>query len=114
MSRAVKDWVSEKVSDAEAAMREGDYTGSTAKEARETSPYKKGDVFLVLHDEKPKRARAIMVSGHYLRTQDQYVPRYRVQLETSKGVWSKLWNNVWPGDIQRGFEAAEQLKGEAQ
>lgn len=107
MTRIVRNWTPDPVTDAEPQMRDGDYNGDSGKQARENQPYKVGDVVMVLAGEKPKRARIIYIFSIYLEGRCYYIPKYRVQVETAAGFWSKSWVYVSPGDIERGFEAAK-------
>jgi hypothetical protein len=79
-------------------------TWGTRKEAREANPYKVGDVVWV-NDGR----RALVIATFVERLNDSdpisdLLPVLRVRAMTKKGEWSKLWEMVWPGYIQRGYE----------
>lgn len=113
MSRVVRDWREERADDFPVAPHRYVWSGTddtflhakTHKEFKAGCPYKEGEVVFVEHGGKPVRAKIIGV----WRERDYYGdPRvvYRVQLETAKGIFSKLWTTTWPGFIQRGYQLA--------
>lgn len=66
-------------------------------------PYKKGDVVWVKDGDKAKRARIMDIAAEFDRYGDRR-EKFRVQFETAKGEWSKLWTYTYPGPIQRGYQ----------
>lgn len=74
------------------------------KQAREANPYKVGDVVWV---NDGRRALVIGVFIQRINENDpisDILPVLRVRPMTKSGEWSRLWEMVWPGYIQRGYE----------
>lgn len=78
-------------------------------------PYRAGEVVYVErvvydakakeHNQVPILARILYVfveRNHYGDLRE----KYRVQLATKAGLWSKKWVYVWPGHVQRGYMLA--------
>ena len=82
----------------------------TRAEARKAQPYKVGDVIRVREGRD-----AIVVTTFVARLTERdhtpaLLPMLHVCERTKSGDWSKQWRAVWPGEIQRGFKAAQQLQ----
>ncbi len=78
---------------------------TTYVEWKKAEPYKPGDIVWVQVGEDAVRARIVMI--HF--TRDRFGdPRskYRVQIETRNGHWSRQWIYTYPGFIQRGYALA--------
>lgn len=69
-------------------------------------PYKDGEVVYI--DRGGVAVRALIIDAFVRRDEYSGVrrPRYRVMVETAKDTWSKNWEYVFPGFIQRGYLAA--------
>jgi hypothetical protein len=78
----------------------------TLQQWKETVPYKPGEVVWVQTGrDEAKRAYIMSV----IPERDRFGDRrevYRVRLETNAGTWSKLWRDMWPGHVQRGYRIA--------
>jgi hypothetical protein len=73
--------------------------------AKSCIPYKEGEVVYVEHNGEAKRAliyKALMDRDRYGDRREYYL----LQVETAKGVFSKLWEKAWPGFVQRGYHRA--------
>lgn len=119
MGRIVKDWKPDRVEDAEIAPHRYTWDASSDyQDARELKaflagvPYKAGEVVYVEragHGEYvARKARILFVTWdreHRERTGERR-EMYRVQFETGAGLWSKLWEYVHPGHVQRGYKLA--------
>lgn len=70
-----------------------------------TVPYQEGEVVWLEHNGKPVKARIMQVFRKYNRFGEAR-EMYRVQIETAKGNWSKMWFYTWSGFIQRGYKLA--------
>ncbi len=117
-SRIVRGWTEEQVAECEVAPHrytwdrvapEDDLAdpqgGARIREWRAALPYQVGDTIWVGRNGKAMRARIL----HILVDRDRYGDRrpiYQCQTETQKGVWSKVWQRFYPGDVQRGYLAA--------
>lgn len=80
-------------------------------EARKAIPYKLGDV---IRSRVGRRALVIALHVERIRQDDpssDLLPRLMVREETTSGGWSKQWVRMWPGDIERGYEAAQKREG---
>lgn len=120
MARVVKDWKPEKVEEATVAPHRYLWTGailsdgSLAKELdlcksyeekKANMPYRPGEVIYILRGSKATKAKVYGIyweRNHYGELREMY----RVQVETADGLWSKLWEQTYPGFIQRGYHAA--------
>lgn len=67
--------------------------------------YRIGDAVYVERNGRPVLARVLHVFLDYTRHEDR-IAKYRVQLATKAGQWSRSWVYVWPGHIQRGYALA--------
>ena len=112
MSRVIKGWTPENVGDTPVAPHRyrwdrEDFIDDTpgAMKVREwcvAQPYQPGEVVWVWNGEDNKKARVLGVYVDYDYYGDRR-PKYRVQFETKTGLWSKLFDYVSPGHIQRGY-----------
>lgn len=127
MSRIVKNWKPEKVEDFPVAPHRYLYSGtilrdgSPAKdldlcdsygERRANMPYRDGEVIYVCDGGGYCRARILLAFWSY--NSGEIREWYTVQRETKKGLWSKRWDRVYPGYIQRGYfraAVAPELEG---
>lgn len=82
-------------------------------DVRRLSPYQAGDVVLVrmfaLSEggwiNRPFVIERVMTK--YLETKGYYVPRYKARPLTKDGrKWSGRWQYIYPGDIDRAYNAA--------
>jgi hypothetical protein len=114
-NRGVRDWTPELVSASPVAphrylwegqdesYRDGNYDRFVAG-----IPYKAGEVVYVERNKQPVLARVLGSFSDrdwYIRRGDR-IEKYRVQLATKSGTWSKVWVYVWPGHVQRGYKLA--------
>lgn len=67
--------------------------------------YHIGDVIYLEHNGAPILARVLRVFAERNR-HDELVAKYRVQLATKSGLWSKVWIYAHPGPVQRGYQLA--------
>lgn len=120
MGRMVKNWTPIKVEEIEVAPHryrwdgavgaDGNRLGDIAladdfRAARACIPYKEGEVVYI--ERGDKAVRALIYRAAIGR--DRYGDRrewYNVQPETASGTFSKLWERVHPGFIQRGYQRA--------
>lgn len=106
--RTIKDWKEEKVADIEVAPHRYLFHAIEHEDAhgpdwRKHLPYKEGEVIWIKTGTEVVRAKIYRIL--YGRNQfGDIMPTYRVQKETAKGVFSKVWVNTWPGMIQRGYK----------
>lgn len=68
-------------------------------------PYKQGEVIWVQYGDKAKRAIIVSVLSERTYHGDRREV-YHVALETTKGMWSKVWYKTYPGLVQRGYQLA--------
>lgn len=119
MGRVVKNWKPDSVSNAIVAEHRYLFSGTVlangepakyfplcegSAERRANTPYRVDEVVWVDRDGVGVRARIIMVSWESDAGNRREL--YRVQFETAKDTWSKLWAVVYPGMIQRGYQLA--------
>jgi hypothetical protein len=83
-----------------------DFDDTSYMTARKTNPYRTGDVVRV-----DPGVEALVVNTMVRRVIEgdpwsSLLPLCKVRKKTAKGEWSKVWTYAWPGDIQRGYEAA--------
>lgn len=74
------------------------------KDARLANPYKVGDV---VWSRAGRRALVYVTMVQRINENDpisDLLPVVRAQEETVKGTWAKQWVQLWPGDLERGFE----------
>lgn len=121
MPRVVREWKPIMVDDLDVAPHRYRYTGTIGpdgqelkdvglcdeyREAMQNVPYREGEVVFVEGPKgKPERA---LIHTVYLR-RDRFgfrVERYKIQRQTAKGLFSKLWEQSAPGFIQRGYQQA--------
>ena len=76
------------------------------KAIRNAIPYRPGDVVLAATSRGVRRCRVVRAFLEYRERRLMYVARYRVQVETAKGKWSRNWQLVYEGYVQRGYENA--------
>lgn len=122
MGRLIRNWTAEKVEDSEVAPHRYRYDGTLRasdgekavelwecrgyEERKKNLPYVDGEVVWVERDGGAKKAR-IWLALVTARDRDGFVREvYKVQYETGEGLWSKLWEYVHPGQIQRGYKRA--------
>lgn len=125
MTRMVKDWSPERVEDTELAphryrwdedrepvaveYRKGGDAMQRALDERKAFmaavPYKVGEVVMVERGQRFERARITHVFTERNR-HDELREKYRVQFATVKGLWSRVWFYVSPGEVQRGYQRA--------
>lgn len=67
------------------------------REAREKSPFQKGDVFYIRENGQVKLVRLHTMFGEYLSRRGYWIPRWRVQFATKELTWSRQWRDTWPG-----------------
>lgn len=72
---------------------------------RASVAYKAGDVVYVAHNGAAVKARVLYVWREVRENRDP-IAKYRVQLATKAGEWSRMWVYTWPGFIQRGYALA--------
>lgn len=110
MGRVVKDWKAIKADEMQVAPHRYLWSGDNGPTGLEESvtefkakvPYKEGEVIWVERGGQAVKALIYRV----LVDRDRFGDRqelYRVQVETANGTFSKLWENVWPGFVQRGY-----------
>lgn len=71
--------------------------------ARRAQPYRAGDVIRVSNG---REALVVYTFVERVREADEFsdlLPMLRVCERKPDGAWSKLWRNVWPGEIEIGF-----------
>lgn len=121
MGRVVKDWKPVKADDMQVAPHRylwGGAIGSdgqklpwienatNSRETRAAIPYREGEVIYIDRGGIAVRALIYVVLPH---TRDHLGSRresFHVQPETRDGTFSKLWERVYPGTIQRGYHKA--------
>jgi hypothetical protein len=117
-SRAVKNWIEEKVDPASVAPhrytwdRVGPEDALAApgdkhsiREWREALPYQPTEVIWVERSGQPVLARIQHIVVGYDRFGDRQAI-YQCQTATAAGVWSKVWMRFYPGHVQRGYHLA--------
>lgn len=68
-------------------------------------PYKPGEAIYV--ERGGKAVKALILDVHPGRDSMGFRQEvYRIVLETAKGLWSKSWERVHPGAVQRGYHRA--------
>lgn len=77
----------------------------TRFEARRAQPYRVGDVIRVREGKEALVLYAMIERTRDNDTTSPLLPMLRVCERTATGKWSRLWRTVWPGEIERGFEA---------
>lgn len=78
----------------------------TYKDAKANYAYAPGEVVYVFRNGVPTKALIVDQLVHERNLYSERQECYRVVVETAKGQWSKLWEKVYPGFIQRGYKAA--------
>lgn len=110
-SRAIRDWTPEWVSALPVAPHryrwndDSEPCEQSYKAVKAAAPYQPGDVVYIAYGAGYVRARImhVFVRRNY---REELVEYYRTQRETKKGLWSKLYWDVHPGYIQRGYQRA--------
>lgn len=120
MGRIVKDWKPIKADEIEIAPHRYLWTGAIGAdgqpigdialadsyaEAKACVPYKVGEVIYI--ERSGQAVRALIYSTSWDRNWfSERREFYNVQPETKDGTFSKLWERVYPGFIQRGYQRA--------
>lgn len=88
-----------------------DYDTSTFRKARDTQPYRVGDVIRWKGQDRNgrpaiRRGLVVLIRAEYLERAGEYVPEYLVRPERKGGGFAAGYLRVWPGEIQRAEEGA--------
>lgn len=115
MPRTIRDWKPERADDTPNAPHRYRWDDDrpapkTLGDARKMAPYKPGEVVLVerVLDDLSRcfeRVRIVNILTRFNRYGEP-VEWYTAQRETVKGLWSKQWIRIHPGEIQRGYQRA--------
>jgi hypothetical protein len=117
VSRVIRNWQEERVEDFDVAPHRytWDYDGPEDDLAemgtsvlawKAALPYKPGDVIFVDNGTgKAMRAKVLYVVITYDRY-DERRPAYQCAVETTKGIFSRLWSRYYPRQVQRGYHLA--------
>jgi hypothetical protein len=112
MGRVIRNWTPDLVADATVKPYSsdfGDYTKTDYDGFIAGLSYKEGDVIYVAVGGEAKKAKIV---GIFVKRNSEGYPiaKFRVLLETAKGLWSKNWEHTWPGIIQRDYAIAAPLE----
>lgn len=121
MSRVWKQWTPDKVEDALVAPHRFLWSGAVGPngasvgdlwaarsydEAKACYSYVEGDVVYIESGYDAVKFRIIARLYSYRDRHGDRAEVYRGVRETRKGLWSKQWEDVHPGFIQRGYQRA--------
>lgn len=120
MGRIVKDWKPIKADDVEVAPHRYRFDGTIDAEgkpigdiafaesfdaAKACVPYKQGEVVYI--ERGGQAVRALIYVAFWSRDSAGFRREfYNVQPETAAGTFSKLWERVYAGQVQRGYQRA--------
>lgn len=76
----------------------------TSKEARETAPYKVGDVVWFNDDVVAREALIVQVRAEWMEFSGEWIQKYRVRIRKKNGEFGTGFRWIYPGWIEKGYE----------
>lgn len=82
------------------------FDGSTWRGARDSQPYRVGDIIKWWHSGKEcvMSGLIVAIAAEYLDRKGEFIPMYRVRPHKKNGELSRTYCNVYPGYIDKAEE----------